>query len=132
MAERNPVVDEWISKAEGDWRAMQLLHQQPGHEDAVVFHAQQCLEKYFKAALIAHGETVQKIHDLQELSRQLGILMPDWEADPSDLSRITQGGVMFRYPGMEAQPEDAARAVAITQGVRQLLSGWLRSLPEAG
>ena len=78
MAERNPVVDEWISKAEGDWRAMQLLHQQPGHEDAVVFHAQQCLEKYFKAALIAHGETVQKIHDLRELSRQLGILMPDW------------------------------------------------------
>ncbi len=42
---------------------MQLLHQQPGHEDAVVFHAQQCLEKYFKAALIAHWETVQKIHD---------------------------------------------------------------------
>jgi HEPN domain-containing protein len=56
-AERNPVVDEWISKAEGDWRAMELFHHQPGHEDAVVFHAQQCLEKYFKAALIAHGES---------------------------------------------------------------------------
>jgi HEPN domain-containing protein len=130
MAERNPVVDEWISKAEGDWRAMELLHRQPGHEDAVVFHAQQCLEKYFKAALIAHGESVQKIHDLQELSRQLGILMPDWEADPSDLTRITQGGVMFRYPGMEAHADDAARAVGITKQLRQRLSGWLRTLPE--
>ena len=98
----------------------------------MVFHAQQCLENYFKVALIAHGETVQKIHDLRELSRQLGIRMPDWEADPSDLTRITQGGVMFRYPGMEAQAEDAARAVAITQGVRQRLSWWLGTLPEAG
>ena len=130
MAERNPVVDEWIAKAEGDWRAMQLLHDHPGHDDAVVFHAQQCLEKYFKAALIAHGETVQKIHDLQELSRQLGTLSPDWEADPSGLTRITQGGVMFRYPGMEANAKDAASAVAITNGLRQRLAGWLRSLPE--
>ena len=130
MAERNPVVDEWIAKAEGDWRAMQLLHDQPGHDDAVVFHAQQCLEKYFKAALIAHGEPVQKIHDLRELSRQLGILSPDWEADPSGLTRITQGGVMFRYPGMEANAKDAASAVAITNGLRQRLAGWLRSLPE--
>ena len=48
---------------------MQVLHDQPGHEDAVVFHAQQCLEKYFKAALIAYGEPVQKLHDLGELSR---------------------------------------------------------------
>jgi HEPN domain-containing protein len=98
----------------------------------VVFHAQQCLEKYFKAALIAHGETVQKIHDLRELSRQLGTLMPDWEADPSDLTRLTQGALMFRYPGMEAQAEDASTAVAITQGLRQRLSGWLLTLPEVG
>ncbi|WP_259731837.1 HEPN domain-containing protein [Synechococcus sp. CS-1325] len=106
------------------------MHREPGNEDAVVFHGQQCLEKYFKAALIAHGEPVLKIHDLRELSRQLGILMPDWEADPSDLTRITQGGVMFRYPGMEASDDDAARAVGITQEVRQRLSGWLRTLPE--
>jgi len=39
---------------------------------------------------------------------------------------------MFRYPGMEAHAEDAARAVAITQGVRQRLSGWMGTLPEAG
>ena len=25
MAERNPVVDEWISKAEGDWEALEIL-----------------------------------------------------------------------------------------------------------
>ena len=71
MAERNPVVDEWISKAEGDWRAMQLLHQQPGHEDAVVFRAQQCVEKLLKARLIQLGQPVDKIHDLAALSRQL-------------------------------------------------------------
>jgi hypothetical protein len=56
--------------------------------------------------------------------------MPGWEADPSGLTRITQGGVMFRYPGMEANSEDAASAVAITNGLRQRLSGWLRTLPE--
>jgi len=56
--------------------------------------------------------------------------MPVWKADPSGLTRITQGGVMFRYPGMEANAEDAASAVAITNGLRQRLAGWLRDLPE--
>jgi len=37
---------------------------------------------------------------------------------------------MFRYPGMEAHADDAARAVGITNQLRQRLSGWLRTLPE--
>jgi hypothetical protein len=31
---------------------------------------------------------------------------------------------------MEANAEDAASAVAITNGLRQRLAGWLRDLPE--
>ena len=37
---------------------------------------------------------------------------------------------MFRYPGMEAQADDAACAVGITNELRQRLSGWLRTLPD--
>lgn len=42
---------EWVSKAEGDWRVAQreMAATDPVN-DAVCFHAQQCVEKYLTAA----------------------------------------------------------------------------------
>lgn len=46
-----PDFDEWINKAEGDWRTAgrELSADADPTHDAVVFHAQQCVEKYLKA-----------------------------------------------------------------------------------
>ena len=54
MAEAWSAVPEWIRKAEADWIAASTLHSQNNEElhDAVVFHAQQCVEKLLKARLI--------------------------------------------------------------------------------
>ena len=49
----NALVQEWIEKAEGDFRTAQRearVRKQPNHE-AVCFHSQQCAEKYLKAYL---------------------------------------------------------------------------------
>ena len=73
MVEPWSAVPEWMAKAEGDWEALEILltRDSPGLRDAVVFHAQQCVEKLLKARLIQRGQPVDKIHDLTALSRQL-------------------------------------------------------------
>ena len=76
MAEHSALVGQWIEKAEEDWLAACLLH---GHENQAAttcFHCQQCAEKLFKAALLAAGVAIPKIHELDVLSDLLS------EADP--------------------------------------------------
>jgi HEPN domain-containing protein len=46
----NPLTQEWIDKAEGDFRTATReiqVTQDPSY-DGVCFHAQQCVEKYLK------------------------------------------------------------------------------------
>ena len=66
MAERNPVVDEWISKAEGDYFSALREHRARKHvnRDSACFHAQQSVEKYLKAVLVDLGIAFAKTHDL--------------------------------------------------------------------
>jgi HEPN domain-containing protein len=64
-----PITREWISKAEGDWNAANLLiraRRKPNY-DATCFHAQQCAEKYLKARLEEAGVVSGKTHDLSRL-----------------------------------------------------------------
>ena len=78
MAEAWSAVPEWIRKAEADWMAASTLHSQNNEElhDAVVFHAQQCVEKLLKARLIQLDQPIQKVHDLVAVSRQLAMSIP--------------------------------------------------------
>ncbi len=50
------VAAEWVAKAEGDLRAAaQILKiEKDCPTETVVFHAQQCVEKYLKAVLRIH------------------------------------------------------------------------------
>ena len=44
---------EWIAKAEEDMTVAEWLHQAPrGMPAPIVFHCQQCIEKYLKAILV--------------------------------------------------------------------------------
>ena len=71
----NEVVREWIDKAEGDYlTATREAQADPPNYDAACFHAQQCIEKLLKAAVIAKGEIPPKTHDLTILSALLGTL----------------------------------------------------------
>jgi len=56
----NEVVREWIDKSEGDYlTAAREAQADPPNYDAVCFHAQQCVEKLLKAAVIAKGNPAQ-------------------------------------------------------------------------
>ena len=71
----NALSAEWVEKAESDYRAAERemrVRKEPSY-DVVCFHAQQCAEKYLKAALLEHQLPFRRIHDLEVL---LDILVP--------------------------------------------------------
>ena len=123
MAEPWSAVPEWIAKAEGDWEALEILASRntPGLRDAVVFHAQQCVEKLLKARLIQLGQTADKIHDLAALSRQLEAVDDQWSWDNEDLADLSSGAVLARYPGYETSAEEQTELVEVASTVRQAL-----------
>jgi HEPN domain-containing protein len=123
MVEPWSAVPEWIAKAEGDWEAMQILltRNTPGLRDAVVFHAQQCVEKLLKARLIQLGQTVDKIHDLAALSRQLEAVDGQWSWNGEELADLSSGAVLARYPGFETSSEEQAELVEFASNLRQAL-----------
>ena len=108
MAERNPVVEEWIAKAEGDWEwtEIDVGSVTARMRDRYVYHLQQCVEKLFKACLVQQGQTFEKTHDLVRLSQMLQSVAPDESWDEDDLENLTESGVMNRYPGFDTSTEE--------------------------
>lgn len=108
----NPLTEEWVQKAEGDWlTASRELMAQPPNYDATCFHAQQCAEKYLKALLQERMVAFPKTHDLEELIDLLLPDMPDlreWRAFAKSLSELA---VELRYPGAWPGADDAREAV---------------------
>ena len=109
----NELVDEWISKAEGDqatalreYRARKF----PNY-DAACFHAQQCVEKYLKAVLQKQGIPFRKIHDLAVLLQSCLGCYPLWQAMQDDADLLTQYAIHFRYPGESADKAEAKQAI---------------------
>lgn len=56
-----------IRLAHTDLIAAQILYNEDGPASIICFHAQQAVEKSFKAILIKKGTLIRKIHDLVEL-----------------------------------------------------------------
>lgn len=116
----NDVVREWIGKAEGDYlTATREVRADPPNYDAVCFHAQQCVEKLMKAAMIAGREIPPKSHDLTVLSGLLATVEPQWSWPVEELRLLSRSAVIFRYPG-EA-------ALRISKAMRERLLALLQT-----
>jgi HEPN domain-containing protein len=119
-AQKNEIA-EWIAKAEGDY-AVALreirVRRNPNYDD-VCFHAQQCIEKYLKAALVSKGRTPVKIHDLTALMRDCIQDFPLWASASRDVDLLSQYAVLFRYPGENATRDKAQRAVDAMRRCRE-------------
>ncbi|OHB62857.1 MAG: hypothetical protein A2Y76_03280 [Planctomycetes bacterium RBG_13_60_9] len=119
----NEIVKEWIIKAEGDFATAtrEMAAPENPNFDAVCFHAQQCIEKYLKAVLIASGVTPPKVHDLAVLDRLVTPVCPGWRWPIEELRLLTRAAVMFRYPGESAEREEAVIALDICTRMRDRL-----------
>ncbi len=115
------VLREWIAKAENDLKTaahtLKLGKECP--TDSACFHAQQCVEKYVKAALIHAGIDVPKTHDLERL---LAIAPEEVRPalSPEEQAVLTEYAVAARYPGWgEVSLAEARRAVALARRIRR-------------
>ena len=85
------------------------------------FHAQQCVEKYLKALLVAQGLTFPRTHDLVALSDlclQGGITIP---VAQDALDRLAAYAVQVRYPGVEPALDEAREAIQVAQAMRRFV-----------
>lgn len=128
----NVVVEEWIKKAEGDFRtANRECSADPPNYDAVCYHAQQCIEKLLKAILILRGVTPPKMHDLVVLDALVKQAVPEWNWPIGDLRLLSRAAVAFRYPGETADEGEAVASLRVAGPMRQRLLVLLGAITEA-
>ena len=95
------LTEEWIAKAEGDWRIAnrEMRVRRGANYDAICFHCQQCAEKYLKAFLQEQTHHIPKIHDLNQLFEHCLPYDGTFELHRDLLKVLTRYAVEFRYPG---------------------------------
>jgi len=125
----NGTVKEWFDKADGDLRTSRREFEVPiqPNFDAVCFHAQQCVEKCMKAVLIHNSVDPPRIHNLERLYELLQSVCPDVMLDIEELRDLTGVGMAVRYPGEAADREDAAKALATCERLREALKKLLHN-----
>ena len=118
--EMNPLTQEWVQKAEGDYAIMHQSYasSNPIH-DGICFHAQQCIEKYLKAWFQETNIPFTRTHDLKRLLRLIVSTVPDWKVWQTDFEALSAHAVDFRYPGKAATAADAEHAIETCARVRQ-------------
>ena len=134
MLEMDPilhVVRQWVQKAENDptnaAHTLKLGKQSP--TDTVCFHAQQCVEKYLKALLVAQEIDFGRTHSISALYVLVPArLCPDLSVQEQEL--LTDYAVSTHYPGdYEAiSLNQAKEAVKIARRVRNQVR---KHLPKA-
>lgn len=123
----NPLTQEWIDKAEGDFRTATReikVTQDPSY-DGVCFHAQQCVEKYLKANLQAAGIAFPKTHDLVVLVDLSLSISPHLDQFRSRLRLLTLAAVEIRYPGRSADQAMAEEFYQLGIEVRDVIRAIL-------
>jgi HEPN domain-containing protein len=118
----------WVQSAEGDLATAESVVDEPTVPPwAVCFHAQQCVEKYLKAWLVAEGIPIPRSHDLDELIGLLpGEKQPD--IDAAVLEDLTSYATVGRYPGAHVPSREEARAaLAAARRIRSTIRARLPS-----
>ncbi len=121
------VAAEWVAKAEGDLKAaaqiLKIKRECP--TDTVVYHAQQCVEKYLKAVLSSEGIPFPKTHNIRLLVDLVPqAFSPSLDEDEQDM--LTDYATGARYPGWGEIPlAEARKALAMARRVRKELRSTL-------
>ena len=107
--------DEWLSHAGSDLRLALLGNNQDILPEQICFHAQQAIEKSFKAVLLCNNIDFPFTHDLEELIDTMeneGISLP---SELEEAGMLTPYAVETRYPGYwgEISETDVKEAIEL-------------------
>ena len=116
---------EWVAKAEGDFATLGREFNARTHRnnDAICFHAEQCVEKYLKARLADAGVSFPKTHDLTVLLSLAQQCEAQWEVFRKDMAFLTEYAVKIRYPGESADKHAALEARNMRRAFRKAARG---------
>jgi HEPN domain-containing protein len=117
------VLNEWIAKAESDYKGAVDLNRRRREPlyDLVCYHCQQCAEKYLNAFLILKGDTPPLIHGLAQLLNQCASYDASLIALMPLAQRLNPYGVAARYPGTTITVTDASDALTALRSLRKIL-----------
>ncbi len=107
------IINEWLEKSKKDLSTAireNSIKNEPNF-DAVCFHSQQCIEKALKALMIKMEISISKIHDLNYLYLQIKQHNQSIFLDEYKLRYLSRAAVAFRYPGEDADFEQATTSL---------------------
>jgi HEPN domain-containing protein len=113
---KRPVLGDpfaWLISAESDLKLARLGHNRDILAEQICFHAQQAVEKAFKAVLLAKNIDFPLTHDLEELLDIFAEAGTDLPEDLLEVGSLTPYAVETRYPGFWApiEQEDVEEAL---------------------
>lgn len=121
-----PETQEWLEKAEGDWKvARREIRTKSPVWNVVCFLAEQCAEKYLKGFLEEHNIVFRKTHDLVVLLNSSGGLLPELDPLKPELAHLSTFGLATRYPGAQADRKATKEAIKTAETVRTVIRAKL-------
>ena len=127
-----PLTEEWLSLADGDYRTMRRefrVTEEPNYR-GVCYHAQQCVEKLFKAFFHTNRISFPKTHDIAELIELKLAVRPEWEKLIPVAGNLTKYATDTRYPGDPFYSGEASEAVNICERIRPIVLQALNDLDQ--
>ena len=105
------LVNEWITKAEEDYKTVLTLNRQRKNKlpNSICFHCQQSIEKYLKAFLIYNESEPPRTHDLRKLNDVAVSFDSSLNNIYDLLEQLNPYSVEFRYPGSSATLKEENR-----------------------
>jgi len=88
----------WMQYAEDDLQTIKEIIDNENLTKIVAFHAQQCVEKSFKAILELYDLQIPRVHDLRKLFGKMKELKIQLELDDERLDELNQIYLDTRYP----------------------------------
>jgi HEPN domain-containing protein len=92
------LTENWLKAAKDDLDVIERIINDAHLSHMVAFHAQQCLEKLFKAVIEEHDIEMQKIHKLVTLYGRIESFFGE-EVDLQLLKTLDSLYIEARYPG---------------------------------
>lgn len=117
---------DFVKMARADWEAG-MTSSVPY---SICFHAQQAAEKYLKAFLAFHGQTIPKSHDVADLIRRCVAIDPSFAHLLEQAGALQLFGVEIRYsPSKDEAEQKCSAAWSAMTAIQEKLKGIV---PEAG
>lgn len=125
---------EWLKAAKDDLIVMQEIIENVHVTHMVAFHAQQCVEKSFKAVFEEYEQKIIKVHSLVKLLSEVKKHL-DFDVDDTLLDALDTLYTDARYPGEigllpKGKPtiEDAKEFYAFAKSVNRKIAEMLKEI----